>query len=370
MLKITDPEADFLVCTDAYKEGLRGVLMQEGSVVCYESRKLNEHESNYVTHDLELAAIVHALKMWRHYLLGTKFILKKDHCGLRYLFDQPKLNAKQARWMALLSEFDFEIKHVKGKENKVVDALSRSMKTIHLEVVSTYEMNVKERVKNAQETDTFFQTVTSYLEQEPTGIKYEGYQMIDGGLLTYINRLYILDCDDLKRFIMDELHKIPYIGHPGYQKMITTTRKQFYWPRLKKYIANYLAKCLECQQVKEEHRHPAGLLQPLPIPEWKWETISMDFITGLPTSTRYNDAIMVVVDKLSKSAHFIPVKSTCKAIDIAIIFMKEIFILHGMPKEIVSDRDTKLSSNFWKSLMVGLETKLLFSTAYHPQTDG
>jgi hypothetical protein len=163
------------VCIDACKEGLGGVLMQGGSVVCYESQKLNEHEVNYVTHDLELAAIVHALKMWRHYLLGRRFVLMTDHCGLRYLFDQPKLNARQARWMALLSKFDFEIKHIKGKENKVVDALSRSMKTIHLAAVSTCEMNVKERVRNAQETDTFFQTVTSYLEQEPTGIKYEGY---------------------------------------------------------------------------------------------------------------------------------------------------------------------------------------------------
>jgi hypothetical protein len=200
-----------------------------------------------VTHDLELATIVHALKMWRHYLLGRKFVLMTDHYGLRYLFDQPKLNSRQARWMAFLSKFHFEIKHIKGKENKVSDVLSRSMKTIHLIAVSTCEMNVKERVRNAQETYTFFHTMTSYLEQEPTGIKYEGYQMIDGGLLTYKNRLYIPDCDDLKRFIMDELHKRTYTGHPGYQKMITATRKQFYWPGLKKDIVEYLAKCIECQ---------------------------------------------------------------------------------------------------------------------------
>jgi hypothetical protein len=139
---------------------------------------------------------------------------------------------------------------------------------------------------------------------------------------------------------------------------------------LKKYIVEYLAKCKECQQVKAEHHHPAGLLQRLPIPEWKWETISMDFITGLPTSARQNGAIIVVVDKLSKSSHFIPIKLTCKAIDITNIFMKEIFRLRGMPKEIVSNIDMKFTSNFWKSLMAGLETKLLFSTAYHPQTNG
>jgi hypothetical protein len=115
VLKITDPNKDFLVCTDSYKEGLRGVLMDEGHVIFYESIKLNEHEINYVTHDLELVSIVHALKMWRHYFLGRRFILMTYHSGLRYLFNQPKLNARQARWMALLSGFDFEIKHIKGK---------------------------------------------------------------------------------------------------------------------------------------------------------------------------------------------------------------------------------------------------------------
>ena len=122
--------------------------------------------------------------------------------------------------------------------------------------------------------------------------------MTEGGLLTYRRRFYIPDCDDLKRFILDELHKRPYSSHPRYHKMITATRKQFYWPVMKKDIAEYLAKCIECQQVKAEHQHPAELLQPLPIPEWKWETISMDFIIGFPKSTKQNDIIMVVVDKL------------------------------------------------------------------------
>jgi hypothetical protein len=115
-------------------------------VIFYESIKLNEHEVNYVTHDMELASIVHDLKMWRHYLLGRRFVLMTYHSGLRYLFGQPKFNVRQARWMDLLSEFDFEIKHIKGKENKVVDSLSRSNKLVHLETVSASESDIKKRV--------------------------------------------------------------------------------------------------------------------------------------------------------------------------------------------------------------------------------
>eukprot|EP00253_Pinus_taeda_P012316 PITA_12316 len=139
---------------------------------------------------------------------------------------------------------------------------------------------------------------------------------------------------------------------------------------MKKEVIDYLARCIECQQVKVEHQHPAGLLQPLPIPEWKWEVITMDFIIGLPKSKKGNDSIMVVVDKLRKSAHFIPVQSTYRAAQVANIFMQNIFRLHGLPKTIISDRDVKFTSAFWRTLFEGLGTQLNFSTTYHPQTDG
>eukprot|EP00253_Pinus_taeda_P016913 PITA_16913 len=139
---------------------------------------------------------------------------------------------------------------------------------------------------------------------------------------------------------------------------------------MKKNIVEYLSQCLECQQIKAEHQHPAGLLQPLPVPEWKWEVISMDFITGLPKTKRNNDSIFVVVDKLSKAAHFIPVQSTYRAAQIAHIFMQNIFKLHGLPKTIISDCDVKFTSAFWKTLFAELGTQLNFNTAYHPQTDG
>jgi hypothetical protein len=139
------------------------------------------------------------------------------------------------------------------------------------------------------------------------------------------------------------------------QKMVTTVRKLYYWSVMKQGISQCIAKCLECQHVKFEHIHPTGLLQPFHIPEWKWEIISMYFIIEFPKTIKKHDAIMVVVDKLSKEAHFIPIKCTFKATDIANIFSKEIFRLHGLPKTIISDLDAKFTSNLWKLLFACLE---------------
>ena len=152
--------------------------------------------------------------------------------------------------------------------------------------------------------------------------------------------------------------------------MIIALRKLFYWPNMKNETTEYLSKCLHCQQVKVEHQHLADLLQPLPIPEWKWDIILLDFIIGLPKTQKKNDLIMVVIDKLSKSAHFIPMKSTYKTINIVEFFMKEIFRLHGISKMVIFDRDVKFMSKLWKELFVGLDTNLNFSTSYHPQMDG
>ena len=169
---------------------------------------------------------------------------------------------------------------------------------------------------------------------------------------------------------MDEILQAPYCGHLGYQKAIAIARKQYFWTGMKKDIVEYISKCMKCQKVKVGHQNPVGLLQPLPIPEWKWEVISMDFFTGLPMTWRQHDSIMVAVEKLTKATHFISIKSTHKTDDIEKIFMKEIFKLHGLPKAIVSDRDAKFTSDFWKGLFVDLGTNLNFSIAYHPPTDG
>ena len=147
ILGIDDPNKDFIVCVDACNDGLGGVLTQEGHVIAYESRKLKIHEKNYATYDLELATVIHALKMWHHHLIGRKFILMTDNKGLKYLSDQPNLNARQARWLAFLSEYDFEIQHIKGKENKVANALSRNARLNFIAVINTYTTDLDEQLK-------------------------------------------------------------------------------------------------------------------------------------------------------------------------------------------------------------------------------
>jgi hypothetical protein len=136
ILKISYPNEVFFVCTNACKEGLGGVLSQRDHVVCCESIKLKEHERNYATHDMELTTIVHALKMWRNHLIGKKFKLRKNHCGLKHLFEQPTLNARQTRWLEFLSEHDFKIKHIKGKENQVADALNKRAHEVHIATIN------------------------------------------------------------------------------------------------------------------------------------------------------------------------------------------------------------------------------------------
>eukprot|EP00253_Pinus_taeda_P026215 PITA_26215 len=307
ILSIADPNKDYVVCTDASKEGVGGVLMQEGKVIAYESRKLKEQERKYSAYDLELAAVIHALKMWRHYLLGRKFLLLTDHHSLTNYFSQPTLNARQGRWADFLNGFDFEIKHLKGKENQVADALSRKVQCLCELSVSKWRNSLFEQIKSVANQDYEYQQLKQQVQQSVKERLQQGYTLDNAGMMYFNKKLYVPDSVDLKNLILDEFHTSHYTGHPGYQKMVTALRKEYFWPRMKKQVAEYLAKCLECQQIKAEHQHPAGLLQPLLIPEWKWETISMDFITGLPRTRKKHDSIMVVVDKFSKAAHFIPV---------------------------------------------------------------
>jgi hypothetical protein len=168
-------------------------------------------------------------------------------------------------------------------------------------------------------------------------------------------RIYVPNSNELKNLILGEMHNLPYVGHPGYQKTIAAVKSQYYWPGMKKEVFDFIASCLECQKVKAEHRNAVGLLQPLPIPEWKWEVVTMGFITKLPKTKKECDSIMVLVDKLTKDAHFVPFKLTRKAANINDVYMEESARLHGIPKTIVFDKDPKFTSKFWKGLFNGVK---------------
>lgn len=174
----------------------------------------------------------------------------------------------------------------------------------------------------------------------------------------------------LRRTILGEAHKIKLSIHPGATKMYRDFRQRYWWPGMKKQVAEYLASCLTCQKAKVEHQKPAGMLQSLEVPHWKWDSISMDFLVALPKTQRKFDSISVIVDRLTKSAHFLPVKTTDDVAKLAEIYISEIVRFHGVPSNIVSDRDPKFTSRFWEALHESLGTKLKLSSAYHPRLMG
>jgi hypothetical protein len=337
-------------------------------VIAYASRKLKKHKELYATHDLELAAVMLALKLWRHYLVGQNFELKTYHQSLKHLFTQRDLNVKQRRWSEFMSEYDFGISYIKGKENVVTDALSRRPCIFSL---VTLKVSLREQVLTQLLGDSWYLKVTSNLQNgRQLDPKYEGYNLETDGLLRYRGRMYIPENEDIRSIILKEAHRSLYYVHPGVMKMYVEMKKLFFWGGIKHNVVNFVARCLEFQQVKANHHHPTGLLQPHDIPMSKWEVISMDFVVGFPLTSHRHNAILVIVDKLTKSAHFIPVRDTYNVTDVDQVFLSEVICLHGIPKKIISDRDSRFTSRFWKSLQLALGTQLNLSTAYHPEIDG
>jgi hypothetical protein len=230
ILKIEDPNKYFVVCTDACKEGLGGVLSQKDHVVCYESQKLKEHERNYASHDLELEAIVHALKMWRHYLVGKKFELRTYHCGLKHFFGQPTLNARQTRWLEFLSEYEFEIKHIKGKENQVADALSNRVHEVHIATISMYMIDLKDKVIATTNSNHNYLKIKETLQEGNFQQKINYYELKEDGILVYKGKVYVSNSSELKNAVLEAMHNVPYARHPRYHKTIAVVRSQYFWP--------------------------------------------------------------------------------------------------------------------------------------------
>ncbi|GJW04807.1 putative reverse transcriptase domain-containing protein [Tanacetum coccineum] len=360
---------NFVVYCDASHKGLGAVLMQREKVIAYASRQLKVHEKNYTTHDLELGAVVFALKMWRHYLYGTKCVVFTDHKSLQHILDQKELNMRQRRWLELLSDYDCEIRYHPGKANVVADALSRKERSKPLRVralVMTIGLNLPKQILSAQSEA---RKEENFINEDLRGMINKLEPRADGTLCLN-NRSWIPCLGDLRALIMHESHKSKYSIHPGSDKMYQDLKKLYWWPNMKAEIATYVSKCLTCAKVKIEYQKPSGLLVQPEIPQWKWENITMDFVTKLPRTAAGQDTIWVIVDRLTKSAHFLPMREDDTLEKLTRQYLKEVVSKHGVPVSIISDRDGKFTSHFWKSLHKALGTRLDMSTAYHPETDG
>ena len=359
LLQLPDFTKTFELEVDASGHGIGGVLTQGGKPVAYFSEKLSGAELNYPTYDKELYALIRCLKTWQHYLWPKEFVIHSDHEALKYLKSQARLNRRHARWVEFMETFPYVVKYKKGKDNIIADALSR-----RYVLLSSLDAKILgfALIKELYASDPFFGDIYDHcMTKGPMNAFF-----VDDGYLFKKGKLCI-PLSSIRRLLTREVHESR--GHRGLDKTLEGLKEHYYWPNMSRYVQKFVNSCVVCHKAKSR-LNPFGLYQPLSIPSAPWEDISMDFIVGLPRTRRGSDSIFVVVDRFSKMAHFIPCHTTDDASMIANLFFKEVVRLHGIPLTIVSDRDAKFLSYFWKCLWHKIGTKLLFSTSCHPQTDG
>ncbi|GJV37828.1 putative reverse transcriptase domain-containing protein [Tanacetum coccineum] len=314
ILALPEGSEDFIAYCDASKKGLGAVLMQREKVIAYASSQLKIHKKNYTTHDVEPRVVVFALKIWRHYLYGTKCMVFTNHKSLQHILNQKELNIRQRRWLELLSDYDCEIRYHPGKANVVADALSRKERDQPLRVralVMTIGLDLPKQILNAQTEARKPENIKNedvggmLVEnaKNPEAIRTEKLEPRADGTLCLNGRSWLPYYGDLRTVIMHESHKSKYSIHPGSDKMRYQVmyKKLYWWPNMKADIATYVSRCLTCAKVKAEHQRPSGLLVQPKIPEWKWDNITMDFVTKLPKTSQGYDTIWVIVDRLTKS---------------------------------------------------------------------
>ncbi|GKA34069.1 putative reverse transcriptase domain-containing protein [Tanacetum coccineum] len=323
-----EQEESFQILKD--KSRLGYVLMQKGKVIVYASRQLKIHKKNYNTHDLELGAVVFALKIWRHNHYGTKSVIYTDHKSLQHIFNQKELNMHQHRWIKLFSDYDCEIRYHPCKANVVADALSRKERIQPKRVramTMTIQSSIKDRILATQNEAS---EVVNAPAEMLRGLDKQMERRSDGAWY-YLDRIWVPLTGDVRTLITDEAHKLKYLVHPGADKMYYDLRDMYWWPGMKKDIALYL--------------------------KWKWERMALDFIIKLPRIINRHDAIWAIIDRLTKSAHFLPIREDFKMDRLARLYLNEILSRHGVPISIISYHDRRFTSRFWQSMQEALGTR-------------
>jgi hypothetical protein len=385
------PNRPTIVETDASDFALGAILSQEvpkeeGSglhPVAFHSRKFKPAEINYDIHEKEMLAIVVAFKEWEHMLKSTEseITVFTVHKNLEYFATTKVLTRRQARWAEHLAEYNFKVVYRPGNKNVKADMLSRHWDNAPKEGSEAPQMSFSrpgqlvintaivsgvrvvslkgifiERLRKAAQVDKDWQaTKRAVLNQDP---KVAPQFEVHGELLLYENRWVIPNDPDMRLAILEENHDSKVAGHFGQHKTYEKMTQNFFWSKMEDDVRDYVRSCDVCQRDKSSRHKKYGLLQPLEIPYRPWDCISMDFIVALPESEGY-DKIWVIVDRLTKMAHFIPLKSGSQSpvTELAKAFAKEVWRLHGLPSEILSDRDTQFTSGFWTELMVHLDIK-------------
>lgn len=361
-LLMPDLNKPFVLHVDASNFALGAVLQQDQGKglqpIAFESRKLQPPERNLAPYDRELLALIHALLKWKHLLLGAKFTVFTDQQALKYLLTAPVRTSRQERWLAEIMRFMPDIRYVKGTDNVVADALSRRVDLSAVHVSTLLPPPLLQEIAASSAADP---AVVRLLER--------GTLVLRDSLPCTSDTAKIHVPDTLREQVIKECHATPFSGHLGTNKTHELVCRYFWWPGMGSTIRHFCRSCDACQRNKAASSAPYGLLQPLPIPEHPWQSVSMDLVTDLPTCCGH-DSILVVVDRLTKLIILTPCTKTVTAPELAQLFIDRVFVRFGMPTSIVSDRDPRFTSHFWKAFTQLLGTQLAMSTAYHPQTDG
>ncbi|KAL0319962.1 UNVERIFIED_CONTAM: Retrovirus-related Pol polyprotein from transposon.6 [Sesamum radiatum] len=367
-LSLPDFTQPFQVTTDASQIAIGAVLSQACRPIAFFSKKMSSRMQSASAYEREMFAITEAVRKWRHYLLGRKFHIFTDQQSLRSLLTQTVQTPAQHKWLSKLLGFDYEIFYTPGKENVVADALSR-----HSDACLSSFLAV------STATSALLQELRDFYSSHPAGVSLlqtirhsPSSRLVFSdahGLVLLDNHLFIPLETGLRPTLLSEFHCSPLGVTRACVRLCSRLAASFFWPKMRSDVKAFVLRCSTCQTSKYSTQRPIGTLQPLPVPQRVWDDLSMDFITHLPLS-HGKSVIWVVVDRLTKYAHFIGLPPRFSASSLAGTFAVEIYRLHSMPRSIVSDRDPLFLSTFWCELFRLSGTRLAFSSAYHPQSDG
>lgn len=397
VLILPDMNKPFAIKCDASDFAIGAVLLQEAEdgflhPIAYMSKALTGNELRWTVLEKELFALVTTLKSWRHYLQNNQEIkVFSDHLNLKHWVTMDvKHSQRLCRWAEALSYFNFKIGHISGVKNVEADGLSR--RPDHLEVVTAlkkgdsyehvYPLKMEHfkciaRIK-IKPDHKIIKMIATHTKEDDFAIKAlltksPAFKKLkidkNTEIVTCNGLIYVPKNREVKRLILQSRHDAPYAGHLGRRKTLEAVQRDFYWPGMMDYIIEYTKTCDVCQRNRLATRKQYGLLQPMPIPSGPWKEIGYDMIGPLPESEGYN-AIMTIVDRLTKQAHFIPCRTTLDSPGVAKLFLENVWKLHGTPTRVISDRGPVFNSKFMQDLYKALGVKDTYTTAYHPQTDG